>query len=348
MNFDNTGEPLRRQDAKEKPSKSFAGWSARFGLGCGSLLVAGAIAALATPAQAGESYAMTVGEGRTYGWRCEQTVFQQTLGDRIEHRTVIDWDLDLLCREVLPDRIRLSLTVLRVQASHQSPGTRSRIDTGSDLAADADPGKDPVLGHLVVFDHATIGLELDPTTGRVLSATGGERLVAAALAHLRAKLQGEPSAALAERTRAAYADPALARMWTRILELPPAAAGSATGSSLTGSSLTGNAATVAETWDFDAGVVRGAVDRRWSGAAYTVALPVGTQSLPVTISSDPALPIAGKVESVTGDGVVRPLVSGWPGGMSQTLVFRLVLDASTQPVTQEHRLTVNFAPRPLR
>ncbi|GDY12410.1 hypothetical protein LBMAG53_12880 [Planctomycetota bacterium] len=296
-------------------------------------MVACAVAALATPAQAGESYAMTAGEGRTYGWHCEQTVFQQTLGDRIEHRTIIDWDLDLLCREVLPDRIRLSLTVLRVQASHQSPGTRSRIDTGADR--EPDPGKDPVLGHLAVFHHATIGLELDPATGRVLAASGGERLVAAALAHLRAKLQGEPSAILAERTRAAYADPALARMWTRILERPPAGAGSAT-------------AALTESWELDGGVVRGAVDRRWSGAAYTLALPAGVRSLPVTISSDPALPVTGSIESVTGDGVVRPLTGGWPGGMSQSLGFRLVLDASTQPVTQEHRLTVDFAPRPLR
>jgi hypothetical protein len=273
------------------------------------------IAAVLLCVCAADGYAFPAGEVRTYAWRLEQTVVQETLDDRLEHRTTMAWDLAWDGAGVRDGLAVAEVTVLAVRASHSGPGIAARIDTGAGTGLD-----DPLLGLLAAWHLATMTVSIQPTTGRVVAVTGADAVATAAQAALRTRLRGEPSPALAARTAGILSDTALAGAWTCLLALP------------------GTLAPPPIAWSATTG------ERRWTGPAYAWSAGPATMAL----ATDPALPWVAGVTELRGDGATAVPVDGWPAASQHRAAFRLTIDAAGQEVVQRHSIAWSFAPAELR
>jgi hypothetical protein len=253
---------------------------------------------------AAEGYAFA-GPPRTYLYHLDQQVAWTSAGDQLVYRTEVDWRVLMAGRGQHDGRSEVSVTVLRVVASHRGPGSDRRFDSASG-------GDDTLLGHLKAVEGAVLTLVVDARSGLVSEVRGADA-IAEGIARRSPDLAdpGAPSP-LAEAARQAYAPARLARLWSQVLARPVAGPERLP----LGEPLSGEAV------------------RSWSGDTWTLVPAAG--AIPVTFLGDPT-PVAGRVVELTGSGGNQQR-DGWPAEAKGALTFTLELDALTQPVRQSHRI----------
>lgn len=205
----------------------------------------------------------------------------------------------------------LAATFIKVVATHQGPGTAIRVDSASGEGVD-----DPLLGHLIVLVGRTLTLDVERATGRVVSVSGADEVLAAINQRAPAPVPGDPPP-LEAQAKAAYGPEALARLWSQILALP------------------GGETQIALPAPFTAGTMV----RTWKDLAWTVALPEGPEAQPPAfeLAKDPS-PVRGTVSKLSGLGVLS-LSAGLPARAAGKLSFTLDLQAMTQPVTTVNEIS---------
>jgi len=260
---------------------------------------------LALVASASE-YAPKPDQIQLYTWKVEQGAQWDSAGDKLRFDTVITWQLALHCTAVDGGRMRLAATFVKVVASHKGPGADVQVDSESGAGSD-----DPLLGHLIALAGKTLELDVDRATGAVATVSGGEAIIAAINRRAPAAIPGDPPP-LDAAAQAAYGPDALARLWSQVLALPPAADG---------------ATPVTLPAPFAAGAT---AERIWKGQNWTLALPAGAQPPAFELAKDPT-PVHGVVKNLVGSGNCA-LSKGLPDQASGKLSFTLVISALTQPV----------------
>lgn len=267
------------------------------------------------PAPVG-GYRFTAGQGLIYDYTVKQDVAWESAGDRLSYVTTMNWRFAVQPEAITPERVELVVTVLRVQATHTGPGSDRRVDGA--LPAGNDGRDDPLLGHLLEMKNAVLTVVLDPRSGVVSEVRGGDELVKRLAKRFPPAFPGDPPP-LEAAAKAAYGNEALVRQWNQLLALP----GSGTQTVPLGPPL------------------EAALERTWTGSAYTLALPAAKPRLDVQLLKDPT-PVSGVLADLAGEGRVD-LQDGAPKRATGTLRFTLTLSALTQPVVQRHQLTWTLA-----
>lgn len=264
-------------------------------------------------------YHFVVGTNQLYAYSLKQTVSWNSAGDALTYQSTLLWKFLLTVAEATPERAVLEATILRVQATHDGPGSRRLVDSG--IKGEQNGAEDPLLGHLLALNGAVLTLVVNPTTGQVNEVRGGEAIVAKINKQTPAIIAGDPPP-LDAAAKAAFSGEALGRIWNQLLAQPR---------------------------DTSVKVplgppLNGEVERQWQGAQFTLLLPTGTDHLEVTLVSDPT-PVAVKLSALTGKGGLNVnLKNGMPGGSKGELGFLLTFNALTQPVEQRHVIHWELVP----
>jgi hypothetical protein len=264
-------------------------------------------------------YHFTVGTNQLYAYSLKQTVSWNSAGDALTYQSTLLWKFLLTVVEATPERAVLEATILRVQATHDGPGSRRLIDSG--IKGEQNGAEDPLLGHLLALNGAVLTLVMNPTTGQVSEVRGGEAIVAKINKRAPAIVPGDPPP-LDAAAKAAFSGEALGRIWNQLLAQPRDTPVKVP----LGPPLNGEA------------------ERHWQGAQFTMLLPTGTNHLDATLVGDPT-PVAVKLSALTGKGGVNVnLKNGMPGGSKGELGFLLTFNALTQPVEQRHQIVWELVP----
>ncbi len=243
-----------------------------------------------------------------YRWETMQKAEWKSAGDDLRYDTTIAWDLAMRCVKTDGPRMTLAVTFIKVQAVHKGPGTAIRVDSASGEGVD-----DPLLGHLIVLVGKVLTIDVERATGRVVTVSGAEEVLAAINQRAPAAVPGDPPP-LEAQAKAAYGPEALARLWSQILALPEA--GTEVG--------------------LPAPFTSGTMTRTWKDLVWTVALPEG--KLPAfELAKDPA-PVRGTVSKLSGTGFLS-LSAGLPAKAAGKLTFTLDINAMTQPVLTVNEIT---------
>lgn len=271
-------------------------------------------ACLASGALAGaaEGYRFSTTQNLAYLSTVTQQVSWESAGDRLQYASTVSWKFVLLPVAVTPERAELAVTITRVTASHQGPGSARRVD--SLLPADQDGHEDPLLGHLLELKGATLTVIVDPRSGAVAEVRGGDELVTRVNRRFPAAFPGDPPP-LEGAAKAAFGSAALARQWSQLLALPGAEP---------------QRVPLAQP-------LAGELERRWNGQTFTLALPAGVTHLDGELVKDPT-PVTARLAELAGSGRME-LKDGVPQASGGDLRFTLTLNALTQPVIQRHQLT---------
>lgn len=236
-----------------------------------------------------------------YRWETTQKAQWKSAGDDLRYATTIAWDLAMRCVKTDGPRMTLAATFIKVQATHAGPGTAIRVDSASGDGVD-----DPLLGHLIVLVGKTLTLDVERATGRVVTVSGAEEVLAAINQRAPAAVPGDPPP-LEAQAKAAYGPEALARLWSQILALPEGGTEVALPAPFTSGTMT----------------------RTWKDLGWTVALPEGT-SPAFELAKEPS-PVRGTVSKLSGTGSLA-LSAGLPVQAAGKLTFTLDINAMTQPV----------------
>ena len=264
-------------------------------------------------------YQFIVGTNQLYAYSLKQTVSWNSAGDALTYQSTLMWKFLLTVVEATPERAVLEATILRVQATHEGPGSRRQVDSG--IKGELNGADDPLIGHLLALSGAVLTLVINPTTGHVSDVRGGEAIVAKINKQVPALIAGD-SPPLDAAAKAAFSGEALGRIWNQLLAQPR---------------------------DTSVRVplgppLHGEVERQWQGAQFTLLLPAGTDHLDATLVGDPT-PVAVKMSALTGKGGVNVnLKNGMPGGSKGELGFLLTFNALTQPVGQQHLIKWELVP----
>lgn len=293
---------------------------------CGmALLTSGLWSADATTTTAAApvpGYAFTVGTTRHYAYSVKQTVGWDSAGDQLTYTSTLTWKFLLTVMEAAPERAVLSATILRVQATHDGPGSRRAVDSGA--KGDQDGGDDPLLGHLLALEGAILSVTVDPRNGQVSAVQGGDAIVARINKRAPATTPGDPPP-LDAAARATFSSEALGRIWSQLLALPSAA----------------------PTLVPLGPPLGGGVERVWQGSTYTLRLPAGGERVSTTLVGDPTT-VTAVLSDLRGTGGTSVGSDGLPGGGKGELAFQVTFQALTQPVTQRHTLAWELTPLTLR
>ncbi len=266
-------------------------------------------------------YLFTVNKHHLYTYVLKQTTSFMSAGDELNYITTLTWKFALTPTVVSENQAQLAITIVRVQATHDGPGSRRQVDSG--LPIEQDGHEDPLLGHLIAFAGAELIVTLNPNTGNVSSVTGGDAVVTRINKMVPGAFPGDPPP-LDGAAKAAFSNEALTRMWQQLLSLPT------------------NEPVVVPLGP----PLQGALERRWQESNWIDALPMGTDRLQASILPDPT-PVAVTVNQVAGSGS-RSITDGVPGPGNGKLSFELVFQALTQPVIQRHSVLWELTPLPLR
>lgn len=269
---------------------------------------------------AAESYHFTVDARRLYAYSLKQTVGWNSAGDQLTYTSTLTWKFLLTVVEATPERAVLEATILRVQATHDGPGSRRVID--SNVKDDLDGRDDPLLGHLLALNGSVLTVVLAPATGVVSEVRGGEAIIARINKRMPAAIPGDPPP-LDAAARAAFSSEALGRIWNQLLALP----------------------TTQPTRVPLGPPLGGEIERQWQGSAFTLRLPAGGERLAAQLVGDPT-PVAAVLSELTGHGS-SSVENGLPGAGKGELSFLLTFQALTQPVVQHHGLQWELVPLPL-
>jgi hypothetical protein len=264
-------------------------------------------------AEEGAGYRFVPGVPVALAYEMRQEVDWSSGGDRLAYATEQAWQCFLTATAVAPERVDLQLTVTRVVAKHQGAGRTQVFDSSAGEAGE------PPLGHLGALVGTPIDLVVDPRSGRVLSARGGDALVERIDRLAPSKEPGEPGP-LRAAAQAAFSDAAISRIAESWLRLP----GSATEAYPLLPPLSGSAV------------------RTWSGNTYSVALPAGATAAPLVLGEGAAA-VTGRLAALSGEGRVLP-ERGVPARAEGRWRFTLELAALTQPATAVHTLTWRMLP----
>jgi hypothetical protein len=250
------------------------------------------------------------GKTRAYVYETRQEVSWASAGDRLRFTTAMTWKLVLKGRA--PGEA--GVTVLRVTARHEGPGTVRTVDSAADPGTDPDP----LLGHLAGLEGVTFGLSVDPATGAVTRVTGTEAIAKRVAARVPDLVNPTGPSPIEDQARALYSPDHLAKLWTAVLALP----GGPTRLPL-------------------AGIPNGTLVRTWgANGTWTASLAEG--QAPVTLGQPPTQ-IACFLTDLKGGGTLT-LANGLPEKATGDLTFTLRLTALTQPVESVHHLTWSMAP----
>jgi hypothetical protein len=244
-----------------------------------------------------------------YRYELTQTVSWRSSGDSLDYSSGMTWTFALRAIDTNGPTVHLNATIIRVQASLDGPAAEVRVDSRNPTAAN-----DPVYGHLVGLAGITLMLTVDPLTGRVSAVSGGEEIIKQINARHPAAVPGDPPPLDATAKRL-YSSEALAAWWSVILSQPT---------------------TAPEPLPL-APPLSGALTRTWNAGHFTVSLPEGVSSLPVTIVEG-VNPVAGTLTAVTGAGDLV-MADGLMAKSTGTLAYTLTLSALTQKVEQQHAQT---------
>lgn len=271
-----------------------------------------------TPAATAQpGYTFTVGSNRFYAYSLKQTVGWNSAGDQLAYTSTLTWKFLLTVAEATPTRAVLNATILRVQATHEGPGSRRMVDSGAKDGEDG--GDDALLGHLLALNGAVLNVVIDPTTGQVSDVHGGEAIIARINKRVPSAIPGDPPP-LDTAARTTFSGEALARIWNQLLAQP-----SATPVRVPlGPPL------------------QGEIERTWQGSTYTLRLPAGVERLNATLVGDPT-PVSVVLSNLTGSGGTG-VADGLPGPAKGDLAFTLTFQALTQPVLQRHTLAWELTP----
>jgi len=162
----------------------------------------------ATTTQPG-GYTFTVGANRLYAYSLKQTVAWDSAGDQLSYASTLTWKFLLSVSEATPERAVLNATILRVQATHDGPGSRRLVDSGA--KDDLDGGDDPLLGHLLALNGAVLSVIVAPATGVVSEVRGGDAIIARINKRAPATIPGD-APPLDAAARAAFSSDALSRI----------------------------------------------------------------------------------------------------------------------------------------
>lgn len=272
--------------------------------------------AVAAQAAAEDGYHFTTIQNLAYLSTVTQQVSWESAGEKLQYTSSVSWKFVLLPVAVTPERAELAVTITRVAASHQGPGSTRRVD--SLLPADQDGHEDALLGHLLELKGATLTVIVDPRSGVVSEVRGGDELVKRVNRRFPAAFPGDPPP-LEGAAKAAFGSAALARQWSQLLALPSAEP---------------QRVPLAQP-------LTGELERRWTGSAFTLALPMGTDHLDGELVKDPT-PVTARLTELAGTGRVD-IKQGVPQTAGGDLRFTLTLNALTQPVVQHHQLTWSLA-----
>jgi len=267
-------------------------------------------------------YSFTVGTSQLYAYSVKQTVAWTSAGDQLTYTSTLTWKFALTVAEATPARAVLDATILRVQATHDGPGSRRLVDSGAKDGQDG--AEDPLLGHLLALNGTMLSVVVAPATGLVSEVRGGDAVIARINKRAPALTPGD-TPPLDTAARAAFSSEALTRIWNQLLALPSSAPMRVP----LGPPLNGE------------------VERTWQGSTYTVRLPVGTERLSTTLVGDPT-PVSAVLSDLAGSGGTSITTSGanagLPGAGKGELTFSLTLQALTQPVVQRHTLLWELTP----
>jgi hypothetical protein len=274
---------------------------------------------VAAPAAAAvPGYRFTVGRNQLYAYSLDQAVTWESAGDRLEYHTKLTWKFLLAVTEATAGRAVLEITILRVQATHDGPGSRRLVDSGRPEGQDG--SDDPLIGHLLALNGAVLTVVVDPATGRVAEVRGGEAIVARINQRAPAPFAGDPPP-LEAQAKASFGSEALARLWSQLLALPT---------------------TMPERVPLGP-PLGGEVERTWqANGAYVLAFPGGVDRLSVKLVPDPT-PVETTLSELGGSGRIAQN-DGLPGESKGEVLFTLTFNALTQPVAQRHRLQWRLDP----
>jgi hypothetical protein len=275
-------------------------------------------AATTTPAPpAPTAYAFTAKANQLYVYSVKQAVAWESAGDQLSYTSTLTWKFALTVAETSAERAVLDATILRVQATHDGPGSHRQVDSG---AKDGDDGgNDPLLGHLIALNGAILRVVVAPGTGQVSEVSGGDAIIARINKRAPAQTPGD-TPPLDAAARAAFSGEALTRIWNQLLALPAAG----TTRVPLGPPLNGE------------------IERSWTGNTYHLKLPGGVDHLNATLVGDPT-PVAVVLSELTGTGTTNQ-TKGMPGPATGELSFKLTFQALTQPVVQRHTLSWELTP----
>lgn len=269
----------------------------------------------------GDSYKFVEKRPSLFAYALKQTVQFVSAGDKLEYTTTMTWKFALVPIKVEENSAQLSITILRIHATHDGPGSRRQID--SSLPYEQDGHDDPLIGHLLAVAGTELQVTVNPQTGQVNNVTGGEAVIARINKLAPPLFPGEPGPldAAAKKT---FSDEALTRMWNHLMSLPQSKPHAVP----FGPPLSG------------------ALERQWTDTTWKDGLPAGTTSLKVDLLQDPT-PLSVTITNVQGEGK-RTVVDGLPGPCTGKLAFDMLFQALTQPVVQRHTLTWELTPLPAR
>lgn len=277
----------------------------------------------ASAAAVATGYTFTAKASQLYVYSVKQTVAWESAGDQLSYTSTLTWKFALTVAEATAERAVLDATILRVQATHDGPGSRRQVDSGAKIGEDG--SEDPLLGHLLALNGTILRVVVAPDTGLVSEVSGGEAIIARINQRAPALTPGD-TPPLDAAARAAFSNEALTRIWNQLLAVP-----SATPTRLPlGAPL------------------HGEVVRTWTGNTYAVAQPAGAGPLNAALVGDPT-PVAVTLSDLKGGGTTNILPTGaigagMPGNAKGDLSFVATFQALTQPVTQRHTLSWELTP----
>jgi len=262
----------------------------------------------------GASWRFVPGEPHVYLYSVQNQTSFESAGDKLSYTSSFSWKL-VLARHDAPEdggRITLGVSILRITASLDGPASHHAIDTD---APSSEARHDPLFGHLFDLNGAGFVLRLDPLTGAVSSVTGGEQVAARIATSEPSAFADDEASPLEAAAKAAYSSQALSAVFSQMMALP-----------------VGGSQNVPLT-----APLTGSLIRTWNGGQYSLALPAGISTLPITLGTGP-LAVTGTLSEVAGQGNVAPHL-GIPGTADGHLSFTLTLTALTQPVVEHQVLT---------
>ncbi len=263
-------------------------------------------------------YHFTAKSSQVYAYSLKQNVAWSSAGDKLSYTSTLTWKFLLTVSEATSERAVLDVTILRVQATHEGPGSRRAIDSG---AKEQDGGDDPLLGHLLALSGASLQVVMVPASGQVSEVRGGDTIVARISKRAPSATPGDPSP-LEAAAKTAFSSEALSRLWNQLLAQP---------SSMPTRVPLGPP-------------LGGEVERTWQGNDFTLRLPAGSERLQATLVGDPT-PVVAALSELTGSGSASIIPDkGLPGAGKGSISFQLTFQALTQPVTQHHTLSWELTP----